>query len=319
MTMPAFHSSLAQAMTDLVTFKRMEGFDYTAQAKFLEHFDAFLCKHGYDQTRLNQQIVEAYIEYTANQAANGRCSRLSIVRVLSRYLHQLDAESYVLHELPVKRPSLPRWYLYSPEDIATLMRHAKTLSPAGSLRPHYFYMLIGLLYVTGLRIGEALALNLADVDTRRRLLFVRKGKFGKERYVVLHHTTIQAVGEYLTWRTLYEPCGENSPFFLSSTGRRLEYRSTAKIFRQMVRSCGVGYDAPHPPRLHDIRHTYAYNCLLKWYREGDDVNSMLPILATAMGHANIASTQIYLHVTSQLLEQALQRFHGTFTFNCKGD
>ena len=318
MTMPTFfHSSLAQGMTDLVTFKRMEGYDYTAQAKFLEYFDAFLCKHRYDQPRLNRQIVDAYIAYTAKKAANSRYSRLSIVRVLSRHLHQLDAQSYVLHEIPVKRPCLPRYYLYSPEDIATLMRYAKTSALARSLHP-LLYTLVGLLYVTGLRIGEALALNLGDVDTKRGLLHIRKGKFGKERYVVLHQTTIQTVEEYLSKRT-YEPCGVGSPLFLSPSGRRLEYRPVAKAFRKMVKSCRVGHDAPQPPRLHDIRHTYACDCLLKWYHEGADVNTMLPILATAMGHVNVKSTQIYLHVTSTLLEQAAQRFQRRFTFNCKGE
>ena len=241
------------------------------------------------------------------------------MRVFSKHLHQVHPKSYVLHELPVKRPSLPRWYLYTPKEVATLLRYAKTLGPAGSLRPHCFYMLVGLLAVTGLRIGEALALNLEDIDTNRRSLLVRKGKFGKERYVVLHNTTIQMVKEYQSRRAAYQSSGVSSPFFLNRTGERLKYDTAAETFRRMTIRCGVGYDAAQPPRLHDIRHTYACNCLLKWYHEGADVNAMLPILATAMGHVNIEATQIYLHVTSQLLEQGAQRFQSTFTLNCKGE
>ena len=319
MRTPAFRSTLAQAMTDLVAFKRLEGFDYTVQAEFLKQFDVFLCGQEYCNTSLSRQIVDAYIAHTDYQAPSGRHSRLSPVRVLSRHLHQLDPESYVLHGFPFKRPSLPRWYLYSPEDIATLLRDARSLGPAGSLRPECFHILVGLLYVTGLRIEEALALNLGDLDTTRRLLLVREGKFGKERYVVLHPTTIETVEEYLVKRNAYAPSDDSSPFFLNCSGRRLMYKSASTTYSEMRNRCNVGHDAPQRPRLHDLRHTYACNCVLKWYEEGVDVNSKLPILATAMGHVNVQSTQVYLHVTSRLLEHAAERFHGTFAATCKGE
>ena len=314
---PAFCSSLARTMIDLVTAKRMEGFDYTAQAKLLGYFDAFLCKQGYRETVLDRGIIDAYIARTATLAVNCRYSRLSIVRVLSRYLHQFDPQNYVLRELPVSRPALPRWYLYSPEDIAALMQYAKTLAPTGALHSHCFQALVGLLSVTGLRIGEALALNLGDLDTSRRLLFVRKGKFGKSRYVVLHPTTIEALEDYLGKRTVHWSAGDGSPFFLSSSGGRLGYRQVARTFRRAVRRCGVGQDAPQLPRLHDLRHTFAFNCLLKWYEEGADVNSKLPILATAMGHVNVNATQVYLHVTPRLLDKVAQLFQTTFSASCR--
>jgi site-specific recombinase XerD len=161
MTTLNLRSSMAQVITNFVTFKRMEGFSYTCPAKYLTRFDAFLHEQGFCQTTLNQQIVDAYIAHTANLSPNGRYTQLSTVRVFSRYLNRLDSESYVLHEIPCKRPTLPRWYLYSPGDIAALLRHSKTLGPVGSLRPHCFHTLVGLLYATGLRISEALALNSA--------------------------------------------------------------------------------------------------------------------------------------------------------------
>ena len=319
MNTPTFHSSLKQHISDLVSFKRMQGFDYSAQAKCLYYLDAFLCEQRYQDTSLNRRIVEAYVSETAHLAPNARYTRLSIVRVLSRHLHLFGPESYVLHHLPVQRPSLPRWFLYSPHDIASLLCHARTFRPARSLHPHCFHLLLGLLYVSGLRIGEALALNLGDLDTNRGLLFVRNGKFGKKRYLALDQSTILVVQDYLSYRTAYLPSGENAPLFLNQSGKRLPYSQTARTFRRMATQCGIGVHAPQPPRLHDLRHTYACNCLLKWYNEGADVNAKLPVLATAMGHVNIESTQIYLHVTSQLLDQAKQRFHATFSSNCKGD
>lgn len=319
MTSLSLSSSMAQEITNFITFKRMEGFAYTSQAKSLARFDAFLCEQRFCQTTLNQQIIDAYITQTVNRTPNSRYSTLSIVRVFSRHLNRIYPESYVLHDLPCNRASLPRWYLYSSEDIAALLRHAKTLGPAGSLRPHCFHTLVGLLYVTGLRISEALALNLGDLDPSSRLLFVRKGKLDKKRYVVLHPTAMRAIEEYLVKRNAFEPSGDSSPLFLSRSGKRLDYDLAAKTFRRMTRLCKIGPDSPKPPRLHDLRHSYACNCVFRWYQEGADVNSKLPILATSMGHVNVESSQIYLHVTSRLLKQAAQRFQGTFTASCKGE
>lgn len=317
MMTPTFCSSLAQPMNDLVAFKRMEGFDYTGQAKILGLFDAFLCEQGYCQSTLNQQIVDAYIAQTATLGANGRYNRLSTVRVLSRYLHQLDSTNYVMREIPVKCPTLHRWYLYSPEDIAALLKCAKTLKPTDSLRPHSYYTLIGLLYVTGLRIKEALALNIDDLDMNRGLLFVRNGKFGKERFVALHSTTIDAVKRYILRGNAPSPSDDGSPLFLNSSGtQRLGYAGVSKTFRQMVRRCKIGHGPQKLPRLHDLRHSYACNCVLRWYEEGVDVNSKLPILATSLGHVDINKTQIYLHASARLFQYAAQRFHGTFTANC---
>lgn len=321
MITPTFRSSLAPAISELVNLKRLEGYDYTKQSWALGHFDAFLYKQGYEQTFLSRQTAEAYIEHTAHMAPNSCYSLLSTIRVLSRHLQQSDPRSYVLNELSVRRPSLPRWYLYSQSDISSLFRHARSLWPSGSLQQQWFRLLVGTLLVTGLRIAEALALNIGDVELSRGLILVRKGKLGKARYVALDASTIQVLTDHLNLRAARELPVSSAPLFVtrSGSGCRLKYSEVANAFRRIVRACGIGRGAPQAPRLHDLRHTYACNCLLKWYDEGADVTSKLPILATALGHVNVASTQIYLHVSSRLLEQATTRFRTTFTANCKGE
>jgi site-specific recombinase XerD len=310
-----FHSSFAEKMDEFVNYKRMQGYDYAAQAKALHYFDLFACKKQYLQTQLTQKIIDDYIDDTARLMPNSQYRYLAVIRVFSAYLHLFDPESSVLHEVPVKTPSLPRYYLYSKKEINDLLQYAKKLNPDGSIRPHCFYVLIGLLYVTGLRIAEALALNLGDVNIDNATLLVRKGKFGKDRYVVLQQSTCEILRNYLHRRMTYQPSGENDPFFITPLGERLNYNKVDSTFRGMLAKCQIGRDSPRSPRLHDLRHSFACNCLLKWYNEGVDVNARLPILATAMGHINIDATQIYLHVTSTLMRQAAQRFHHTFTTN----
>ncbi len=318
MTLFAFCSSLAKEISDFVTFKQLEGFDYTGSAKSLVYFDTFCVEQKHCQALLNRQIVDDYIKHTANLAPNTRYTRLCSVRVFSRYLNLLNPKSYVLHDIPIKKSSLPRWYLYTPEDISILLRHALTLGPVGSLRPHCIHTIVGLLYVTGLRVSEALALNVGDLNLSRGLLFVRKGKFKKERYVPLHPSTVKILKEYLVKRDDFEPTIDSSPVFFTTYRTRLSYDLASKTFRKMIKTCEIAHDSPLPPRIHDLRHSYACNCLLKWYQEDADIDSKLPILSTVMGHVNIASTQIYLHISSRHLALASRRFHATFTAICKG-
>jgi integrase/recombinase XerD len=248
-----------------------------------------------------------------------RVNRLSIVRVFSRFLHAVDPHSTVLEYIPVKRSSLPRFYLYSQTDLNALLNAALQLRPATSLRPHCFYMLIGLMVVTGLRIGEALSLDLRDLDLDHKRLFVRKGKFGKELYVVIHSSTVEQLKAYLKIRRRYGSDTPSSALFLDHASRRLCYNTARDTFATLRCTAQVGNAAIKPPRWHDLRHTYACNCLQKWRREGTDVNAKLPLLATAMGHTKIEHTQIYLHITLQQLRDASERLRDHLNNTNKGN
>lgn len=306
-------------MTEWVDFKRIQGYDYTSQAEILRYFDRFLCREGWSQPRLTAELLQRYVEHTDPLAANTRISRLSVVRVFCRFLHTFEPHSAVLHHIPVKRPSLPRFYLYSQAEMDALLRAALQLGPTGSLRPYCFHMLIGLIAVTGLRISEALGLDLRDVEPATGRVFVRHGKFGKERYVAIHRSTVARLQHYLRIRQRYGSDGPRTCVFLDRAGNRLSYEQAKDTFRRLCRCAHVGNTAPQPPRLHDLRHTYACNCLEKWRREGANVNAKLPLLATAMGHTKIEHTQIYLHVTPTQLRDVSERLRNHLARKVKGN
>ena len=249
MSIQTFHSPLATKMDEFVNYKRIQGFDYRAQAKALHYFDLFACKKRYTQTRLTPKIIDDYIADTKRLMPSSQYRYLAVLRVFSAYFHLFDPESCVLHEVIVKRPSLPRYYLYSNDEITDLLRYAKKLKPDSSIRPHCFYVLIGLLSVTGLRIAEALALNLGHVDTDKGILLVRKGKFAKDRYVALEKSTSLILQNYLHKRKRYESSGENAPFFITPLGERLNYGKVNSTFRWMLEKCKIGRDASNSPRL----------------------------------------------------------------------
>jgi integrase len=173
-----------------------------------------------------------------------------------------------------------------------------------------------LLYSTGLRCGEAFALNLSDVDLDQHLLFICRGKFGKSRWVPIAASTSAALQRYLKERIRFAPATPERPFFVTGRGRRLYHTNVDLAFRRALNRSGLrgGKGCPGP-RLHHLRHTFACTRLLAWYRQGKDVQSLLPILATYLGHVKFTSTQVYLQATAELPAEASRRFLKNFRQN----
>ena len=313
MTTNRFQSALASALNDFVAFKQLEGYQYVGSVKHLQAFDRFLVQSSFDKPYLTTDILQAYVAHAARWQPSSQDSRLASLRVFSRYLQQHHPQSPLLRPVPKnKKRRLARYYLYEDAEMRLLMQAATELPPLSSLRPHTYHTLIGLLYGTGIRIDEALSLDLADVRLDDKLLGVRQGKFGKERLLPLTDSTVEALRTYLKVRKAFGFTDGADPFFLSRAGQRLPYRTAADNFSRLIQRCGIGPEPPRAPRLHDLRHTFASRCLRKWYREGKDVNAMLPILATYMGHVDIQYTEVYLHVCGEVLAHVNRRFQDAF-------
>jgi len=194
---------------------------------------------------------------------------------------------------------------------------AAQLPPANSLRPHTYRTLLGLLYSTGIRIGEAFALKLEDFHREEQNLYIAVGKFRKARWVSLSGTANDAVCQYVEKRQRISPCEPDSPLLVNLRGRCLFHPVVYRTFLLLLSQCGIPHHRDTGPRIHDLRHTFAVHRLLAWYRDGQDVNARLPWLATYMGHVHIESTQVYLHATPELMEQVDRRFHGHYLAHVK--
>jgi site-specific recombinase XerD len=181
----------------------------------------------------------------------------------------------------------------------------------GSLRPWTFVTLIGLLYCSGIRVSEALALRLADVDLDEDLLIIRNAKFHKSRAVALQPDVKHALAAYLTARRQKSHREDpEAPFFVNEWRRPCSYGTVVATFLDIARRAGIrGAPNQRGPRLHDLRHSFAVHRLLAWYRDGGDVQARLPLLSTYMGHVCLVSTQVYLNITAELLQEAASRFH----------
>jgi integrase len=191
-------------------------------------------------------------------------------------------------------------YLYSPAQILALMASARRLTPA--LRAASFETLIGLMAATGIRTGEAFALDRSDVDLGGAVLIVRCSKFGKSRQVPLHATTAAALRSYAGHRDRACPRPSTPSFLVSHAGTRLERRAVGATFRRLLVNAGVVTPpARRRPRLYDLRHSFAVTTLLSWHAAGADVQQRLPTLSTYMGHLNPKETYWYLEAAPELM------------------
>jgi integrase len=217
--------------------------------------------------------------------------------------------------LPTCVPKLPPSqtpYVYSTEELRRLIDATPSLYNYRSRQQaSMFRTLILLLYGSGLRIGEVLRLAIPDVDLIDRVIIVRDTKFFKTRLVPIGPRLSAELAVHMERRRhLPMPTGDSSRLFASYTGQGWSYSQVITLFQRL--RCAAHIETPegelHPPRLHDLRHTAAVHRVLAWYRDGQDVQRLLPQLATYLGHASIKSTQRYLHMTPELLEEASRRF-----------
>ena len=312
-----FNSCLAEHMERFVALRRLSGTDYQSQTMLLEYFDHFLVTDNFKTPYLTSDIIHRYLAGISHLHVRTQCNRFSVVRQFCCYLSQFEPRCYLPEPIrSINSASSRIPYIFTKTEIRALLAHAAGLLPRHSLRPQTYRVLFGLLYTTGLRIGEALALDIKDVYLDSSRLHVREGKFHKTRWVPLASSTCAVLEKYLLRRQLYSPLGPDSPLFISLRASRLYHGTVYRTFRILLKDSGIrAYKGPGP-RIHDLRHTFAVHRLLAWYRDGRDINARLPALATYMGHVGVGSTQAYIQAIPELFEEAHQRsltyFHQNF-------
>ena len=311
-------SCLAAQIQSFISLRQLSGTDYQSQARLLGYFDRFLVQEKIHLPRITPKITENYQHTLSHLTPRGKSNRLCVVRQLCEYLSRTDPLTHVPEPLRTMTPQAAhRPYIYSQTEIAALLSSALRLGPPQSLRPQTYRTLLGLLYCTGIRIGEALALNLKDFYSDEKRLYIAEGKFHKARWVPLSPCTRQALKYYVEWRRQIKPHSLDSPLFLNQRGRRLQHCTVNQTFRRLLDQCAIAHNKRTGPRLHDLRHTFAVHRLLAWYRDGADVNARLPWLATYMGHVDIASTHVYLQPTAELLQEVGTRFRSHYLQSVK--
>ena len=298
-------TTLEQQAAEYLRIRRALGFKLERAEKLLAQYLAYLGTTGQDRV-----TVENTLQWARRPTAGGEnwwAQRLSVVRCFATYLHALDPA----HEIPPAdvlahriRRAVP--YLYSEQEIWALM--AATDRLRGRLRQTTYRTLIGLLAVTGMRVGEAIRLDRPDLDVANGVVTVRDSKFGKSRELPLHPTTVTALRDYLRVRDVHQHAEVSDALLISPAGTRLIYCNVHTTFRQLRAEAGLQpRSSACRPRVHDLRHRFAVQTLLDWYRDGVDVPPRLPLLSTYMGHTHPRHTFWYLQAAPELMAIAGQR------------
>ena len=297
-------TALRQALVGYLSLRRSLGYKLRRPEKLLQQFIDFLEAAG--ATTITTEHALAWACQPKNGNENWWAYRLSAVRVFASYVHASDASAEVPpRDLLPSRPQRATPYLYSEQDIAAIVAAAGGLRTP--LRRTTYQTLIGLLAVTGMRVGEAIGLDRRDFDAAAGVLLIQHAKFDKTREVPLHPTTVAALRRYLVCVDRECAARRTPALFLSTSGTRLVYCNVHWTFKRLAHQAGLlPRTAQCRPRIHDLRHAFAVNTLLDACRNGSEAQC-LTLLPTYLGHVDPAASYWYLSAAPELLAIAAER------------
>lgn len=304
-------SAIRDALAQYVSLRRALGTQLKEPARTRAHFMEFLEAEGAEFITSELALRWAMQPQRVQRATWAR--RLSMVRRFAAWLSTIDART----ETPPRRLLAARRrrnkpHIFTEPESGRLMAEAGQLASPTGLRALTYTTLIGLLTATGLRPGEALALDGSDVDLENGILAIRQTKFGKSRFVPIVDSTRAALLDYAKQRDELCPRRRTEAFLVSERGDRLQCCTARRTFARI--SCAVGLRTMtgsrrvgRGPRLQDFRHCFATRKLIEWYRAGLDVGRELPKRATYLGHVDVSHTYWYLEAVPELLQLATER------------
>lgn len=304
-------NSLRDGLETYLALRRGLGTELRGPRARLHHFVEFLEREGVGV--ITAELALRWATSPSGVSSATWAQRLGDVRRFATWLSAEDPRT----EVPSPALLPERWwrrppYIYSDTEVAHILREAARLPSPLGLRAQTYETLFGLLATTGLRLGEALGLDRDDVDLRSGILAVRRAKLGKSRFVPVHDSTCRALRRYVRQRDLLFPRPTSPAFLISEHGTRITHSIAEHTFVVVSRIIGLrkptgGRRRGHGPRLHDMRHRLAVKVLIRWYRQGRDVERELPKLSTYLGHVHVADTYWYLEAVPELLRLAAER------------
>ena len=307
---------LLRFVGDFIKMRRNLGFKSERMESSLKAFDAFAYREGLREVSVPGELARKWCERRKGEATDTWSHRTNFLRQFSIYLSNMGYEAYLPVRPPAKHDSAFTPYIYSAAEME------KIFAAADRLRMHDRHantMLIGvpllvrMLYATGIRIGEAVNLNIGDVNLEEDYLTVREAKNGRDRMVPFSESLAEACRQYLKYRTRLPAHCER--FFVKSNGCRCRPGGYRYWWNKILGSAGIPHRGRMPgPRMHDLRHTFCVRSMHDMAVEGKDIHYSLPILSTYIGHRSIAATDGYVRMTSEMYPGIVDKMEGICSY-----
>jgi integrase/recombinase XerD len=304
-----FNSVYASHLNAFIDLKIKLGFKFETEAIVLSQIDTLAEKCNETSLGFTKEFSEKWCKRRLNESELYRYARIRMLATFSLYLRDIGIPSFV--------PRLPRYpksqfipHIYTDKEICTLFEACDNLklenfTPNAMLIS--FPLLIRMLYATGVRIGEALALKVKDVNLVESFIRINDSKNGKERIIPISKSLVEACNVHIKKKSEISVQAANSNFFFSKlNGKRCSHSTIGSVFKRCLESAGIDYKGRmHGPRIHDLRHTFAVKSLAQMAEAGVDLYASLPILSCYLGHQSIESTNGYVRLTSQVYPDLL--------------
>lgn len=307
-------SRLAPVLARYVDLKRALGLHFRNPTRTLESLDRFLNGHITNYPDLNAAAFQAWCQTQEHLTSGVRRERMRQIYNFCLYRRRTEPRCFVPDPALFPKPHQRlRPYIFSVEEVAKLLRAASGLKrvSSSSLRPEVIRLAIVLLFTTGIRRGELLRLTRGDYDCRNATLRIRESKFHKSRLLPLNDDIAGEIEHYLRAQARRKfPLSSETALIWNGRkgGRAYSASGLQRSLQLLLQQCSILTPKGQLPRIHDFRHAHAVNALLRWYREGAEVEAKLPLLATYMGHVSVMSTHYYLHWIEPLRTAASERF-----------
>ncbi len=300
--------SMTAQVERYLTLRRAVGFELGIAGRQLMQFARFVESTG--STLVTLEIAVAWANAGRDPTPLSRARRIELIRPFARFLQQLDENNEVPDRNlfgPAHRRLTP--HIFSDSELEQLLAQAADLPPTKSVWPIGYQTLFGLIASTGLRLGEALRLEIKDIDSVDGRLLVRRTKFRKSRWVPLHPTVVDRLERYRMLRS--QRGGFTERFFVDPAGNALDANRVDYVFKKLCSTLGWQARGGHPfIRITDLRHSFITHTLAHWQAQGAGTDQFTLALSTYVGHTKITDTYWYLTAMPELLQTANDRFEG---------
>jgi integrase len=297
---PAFTGPLAGELREFLLEKRRTGHKYHTESYHLVSIDRLSVERCLPPGALPKEFVDLWSQKRETESKKTWCNRVAVVRQLAKYLSAHGCQAYESQLVVAsKRKSNFVPHIYTDSELRRIFTQADRCMSYTNCpnRNAVISLLFRLVYACGLRISEARCLEVKDVDLDNGVLAVLDSKFGVNRYVPMSpQLTVRCHGYY---KAIHQESLPDVAFFPAPNGGAYSERAVCYTFHQILSAAGIPRTGGGP-RIHDLRHTFAVNCLKKWVHEGKDLTAALPVLSAYLGHKSLNGTQDYLRLTADM-------------------